>query len=247
MFNQKLKIVDILDWDTNFFGLKIAQFNDNKLNQENLKYAFKFCKQNKVRLLQFKCEASDVETIHLAEANGFHLADIRVKLKREIEPTNNQNKSLSENYKFRIASSDDIYILKQIVNNLYVHSRYYNDNNFSKSAVSNFYKIWIENSVRGKFDDIAYIVCNESLPVGFCTLKFTTNNCAKIGLFGVDKNQLGKGIGYNLLKNVLIFLEERKINNIRVTTQGTNYYAQRLYQKVGFKIEKFEIFYHCWL
>lgn len=246
MLNKNLKILNLLDWDTNFFGFRIAQLFDNKLNQDNLRDALEFCKKYKVRLLQFKCDASDIESIRLAEANNFHFVDIRMTFEKEIEFINHQNKLLFNKYKFRIAKIDDIYILKEIANNLYVHSRYYNDANFSKSVVSDFYKIWIDNSVKGKFDDIVYIICNKSLPIGFCTLSFKSNNKAKIGLFGIDKDQLGKEIGYKLLKNVLIFLAERKINNISVVTQGANYGAQRLYQKAGFKIKKNEIFYHCW-
>lgn len=244
MINKSLKI---LDWDTNFFGFKIAQFKENELNKKNLQYAFKICKKYKVRLLQFKCEAGDNDSILLAEANNFHLADIRLIFKKKIEPIKNLNTLLSKNLKFRVAKVEDKYVLKKIVSNLYVNSRFYKDINFSKTAVKNFYKTWIENSVSGKFDDFVYIVCNEDLPIGFCSLKFISSKIVKIGLFGVDKTQLGRGVGSELLKNVLFFLSKKKIKVISVTTQGTNYHAQRLYQKLGFQIEKFEIFYHCWL
>lgn len=244
MINKNLKI---LDWDTNFFGFKIAQFNEKKLNKKNLQYAFKFCKKYKVRLLQFKCEVGDNDSILLAEANNFHLADIRLIFKKKIEPIKNLNTSLSKNFKFRVAKVEDKYVLKKIVCNLYVNSRFYNDKNFSKTTVKDFYKAWIENSVHGKFDDLVYIICNEDLPIGFCSLKFISSKIVKIGLFGVDKTQLGKGVGSELLKNVLFFLSKKKIRDISVTTQGTNYHAQRLYQKLGFQIEKFEILYHCWL
>jgi ribosomal protein S18 acetylase RimI-like enzyme len=68
-----------------------------------------------------------------------------------------------------------------------------------------------------------------------------------IGLVGVHSKYSGKGLGKAVLENSLMKLKDIGINKVSVITQGRNYPAQRLYQRVGFLIEKSQVYYHLWI
>ena len=65
-------------------------------------------------------------------------------------------------------------------------------------------------------------------------------------MFGIDPTFGGEGFGVKLLESVLISLQENNFNMVKVVTQGRNIEAQRLYQRMGFRNEKMQIYYHRW-
>ena len=77
-------------------------------------------------------------------------------------------------------------------------------------------------------------------------MSYHSDQKASIGLFGIDPSYGGKGFGVILLEKVLLSLLKNEVKIVRVTTQGRNYIAQKLYQRAGFYNEKMEIYYHRW-
>jgi len=151
-----------------------------------------------------------------------------------------------EGISFRLGTEKDIPHIRRIAVDLYSHSRYTFDVNFPRDKVREFYSSWIEKAVRGTFDDLAWIICANDIPVGFCSVRYQENCEASIGLVGIDNRFAGKGLGAFVLTRTLEELESEGVKRIRVVTQGRNYAAQRLYQKVGFFIKQIEIYYHRW-
>lgn len=238
-------IVTKLDWDTNFFGFPVAQLTSNRIKEKDIVGIFEYCRKNKIRLLQFKCDAHHQPSIELAEEYGFHFADIRMTFARKLLK-NSPQPAIKDDFTFRRGLHKDVEILREVVADIYQHSRYYFDPNFPKERVQIFYQDWIEKAVLGTFDDFAWVICVSDRPVGFCTIKLLDNQEASIGLVGIDKSYMGMSLGTVLMQQVLFNLKKEGISLVKVVTQGRNYAAQRLYQNNGFLIDLLEIYYHRW-
>ena len=239
-------IIKLLEWDTNYFGFPVAQIQSRTISQNHLDEVLYFCKKNDVRLLQFKCNAHHRGSIILAEKGKFHFVDVRLTLHKTLSKLKKKKKNMLPDLSFRKGKISDISALKAIVTDLYTHSRYYFDTNFPRDDVHVFYQNWIEKSVHGQFDDLVWVLCQNNIPIGCCSVSYKSDQTASIGLFGIDPSCGGKGFGKILIEKVLFSLLEHEIKTVSVATQGRNYMAQRLYQRAGFCNEKMEIYYHRW-
>jgi dTDP-4-amino-4,6-dideoxy-D-galactose acyltransferase len=241
-----LHIVKLLEWDSKFFGFPVAQIQSNTIEEAHLDQVFSFCREHQVRLLQFKCDAHHRPSILLAEKGNFHFADVRITLHKRLTVLEGQPVPLPKKLSLREGEISDIPALKEIVTDLYSHSRYYFDTNFPRNDVHGFYQNWIEKSVRGLFDDLVWVLCQDDFPIGCCSVSHAGDQMASIGLFGINPGAAGKGFGSLLMQNVLYAMFHKNIRTVSVITQGRNYGAQRLYQRAGFYNEKMEIYYHKW-
>ena len=243
---MKSEKITLLKWDTGFFGFPIAQISQGRLNQKIMERANMFCRENQIRLLQFKCDAHHRPSILIAEENDFHFADVRMIYRQKLTEMSSSRLTLPEDFNIRLARDSDCVQLREIVRNLYTLSRYYFDTNFPREKVQKFYQDWIEKAVHGCLDDLAWVICEDEKIIGFCSVSLGKERRARIGLFGVDPSLVGQGLGSLLLQDVLVMLADRSVEQVSVVTQGRNYFAQRLYQKMGFLIDRIEIYYHRW-
>lgn len=239
-----MKNVDLLEWDSTFFEFPIAQIKPERITAEDMGGVLDFCEANKVALLQFKCDSHDRRSILTAEANGFHFADTRVILEKYLDDCTDDT-PLPDEIGFRMAIQDDIPELMDIAEHIYVHSRYHFDTNFPREKVRVFYQDWVRKAVLGQFDDLAWILCKGQTPIAFCTAKLDKPK-AIIGLVGLHPAFSGHRLGQIVVSKSLEWLCKNQINHVTVVTQGRNYPALRLYQKIGFTITKSQIYYHCW-
>ena len=122
--------VTLLDWDSKFFGFPVAQISSNRLDKKSLQEVLYFCRKNKIKLLQFKCDAHHRQSILLAEKNNFHFADVRITLTKQLCMEDCHEENLPEKISLRLAEDADILSLKEIVTDIYTNSRYYFDTNF---------------------------------------------------------------------------------------------------------------------
>ena len=243
---MELDVIKLLDWDTDFFGFPVAQVSSNRLSRNELDHVDEFCRDSGVRLLQFKCEAHHRPSVLAAEEFGFHFADVRMTYRQKLDGWPNDLRDFPKGMLFRRGTENDIDFLRDIITDLYTHSRYFFDTNFPRDRVQEFYRSWIEKAVRGEFDDLAWVISNGCQPQGFCSVAYSEEHQANIGLVGVSPSSTGQGLGGLLMRNVLTELSEYGVEEVSVVTQGRNYAAQRLYQRVGFAIDQIEIYYHRW-
>ena len=136
-----MSIINLLEWDSNYFGFPVAQIQSRTINQNHLDEALHFCDQHDVRLLQFKCDAHHRESIMLAEKGKFHFVDVRLTLLQKLSKSDDYTNNMRPNLSFRKGEISDISELKAIVTDLYNHSRYYFDTNFPRNDVHGFYHI----------------------------------------------------------------------------------------------------------
>ena len=96
---------EILDWDSAFFGFRIAKVRGDLLNQEKAIQIDRWCSQFGIRCLYFLSRLDDATTTRAAEHNGFRLVDIRMTFARVGLPVGSSNQLKYSPANFRHDSS----------------------------------------------------------------------------------------------------------------------------------------------
>lgn len=244
-YAEIFELITVLDWDTEFFGYPVAYLSSRRLTDSIMYRIEKFIQENSVKLVEYKCDCHDRRSVCIAEKNGYEFKDIRLTYERPMDCK--QDIQLGGQHEIRLAQTHDIPELLKIGDKLYQDSRYYFDKNFKMEKVDEFYRSWIEKAVLGTFDHECYTLFEKGKPVAFCTIRYGRSKIAEIGLVGVAKERSGEGLCGQLLQFVINMMMDKKIKKLMVVTQGRNYFAQRLYQKMGFMTYCTELWYHKWI
>ncbi len=228
----------LLDWDSQFFGKKIAHIDLEK--DEDYVGLEEFIGVNNVDLIQAKVEINELEKINFLEQNSFNFADLKINFYTKID----SNKRIDERIVF--AEPMDTLKITEIANDMFSHSRYYAALDvFGKDKVSRLYQTWVEKSIKGQFDDYCLICKQNETVCGFITVKeLIDQRSAQIGLIGVSDHFRNKGIASTLISAVHYLLHQKGITELKVSTQGKNIGAQNLYIKNGFLVENMQLWYY---
>lgn len=107
---------------------------------------------------------------------------------------------------------------------------------FSLLENRRFYWQWIQNAVKGEFDDLCLLSETTSGEIqGMITLR-VKENTAQVGLLAVAEQWQKQGIGYRLLMNAIAWAKSQQATKMVVTTQLSNLAAMQLYQRLNGKI-----------
>lgn len=233
-----------LDWDSDFFGVRIARLTTNRLTEEILYDTNNCCASHNIDCVYFLADSDNDETIFLAENNGFHLVDLRMTFEKPITaiPTFTAH---SNNNVTRKSEPRDIIELRQIARSNHRDTRFYFDRHFSRERCDELYATWIERSCQG-FADAVFVADDNGKASGYITCHLREGNLGQIGLVGVGPTLQGKGMGTQLVNHAINWFAEQGMKKVTVVTQGRNVIAQRLYQKSGFLTQSVQLWYHKW-
>lgn len=227
-----------LNWDSDFFGLRIARVNiqsqDCRLRLYDKKKELKqqydliylFCAEN----LRFDDESAD-------------LVDRKLIYTKQIEIYNSVSANVQEY--LEDVPTDDLYNLSIISGG---YSRFKLDKNFPDGSFEKLYRCWIEQSVNHRYADVVLCYRDNTKIVGMVTLKIDKDtSSANIGLVAVDNDCQSKGYGTQLLNAVNNYLLKNHIVTLDVATQFDNKRACAWYEKNDFKKKSLTNIYHWWL
>jgi dTDP-4-amino-4,6-dideoxy-D-galactose acyltransferase len=243
--NQETNKVIRLEWDSNFFGFSIGRIYANALTGEHLRKGLERAEKDRITFVELFCDVSDDESIDAAEQSGFHLADLRMTLKKKLDGELKDDR-LPGDLIFKKAGGDDIDRLKTMSNGLFTYSRYYRYQKFDRNQTDLMFQVWVEKSVRGEFDDELYYLSDQRDILAFCSLRYK-GNASSIGLFGINRAHRNRGLGSLILNRVFHLLYKRGVIDTEVITQGKNPGALHLYQKNGFCVAMITLSYYKWL
>ena len=232
-------ICEVLEWDSHFFGCRIARLEQSRLLQKSMQAALEWCSLNQIDCLYFAAASDDDETVAIAEANDFHLVDVRITLEVQLDAAPPKQHSV------RPFDESDLPMLTDIAAASHYDSRFYYDRRFPRPRVDDLYRIWIERSCRGWADRV-FVAESNGKPVGYVSCHLHAPDTGSIGLLAVSSDRRGARIGESLVKAALGFFFENGRANATVVTQGRNIASQRLYQRCGFITESVLWYYHRW-
>jgi dTDP-4-amino-4,6-dideoxy-D-galactose acyltransferase len=237
-------ICEFLDWDSKFFGRRIARLVVPCLTEKAIAAIDSWCCEHRIDCLYFLAGSSDQRTARLAQENGFRFVDARVTLDVRITKACGTGDSAPGTL-VRNAVEADIDALKTIARRSHRDSRFYFDGNFPVQRCDELYETWIEKSCRGWAKNVL-VATNQGEIEGYISCHVPSVGSGQIGLVGVSEKAQGKGVGRELLINAIRWFWEEGVEVASVATQGRNVRAQRLYQRCGFATRSVELWFHRW-
>ncbi|MCW2488211.1 dTDP-4-amino-4,6-dideoxy-D-galactose acyltransferase [Candidatus Symbiopectobacterium sp. NZEC127] len=213
-----------LAWESDFFALPSARlsFSDDAP-------ALTPAALNVYAVVQAKVSASDLATVDALSAAGFQLAESEVDF---CLPIDSGEVALPA---WRVADTADIAPLREAAARVFSHSRF-RAPWYRMTDSGRFYAQWVENAVRGTFDDVCLIALNaQGAPLGWVTLRQTQADRARIGLLAAWPGASG-GVGMPLMALARHWCQQRHVAHLWVSTQLGNTRALRLYQRCGAQI-----------
>lgn len=227
-----MKFMEIkrLDWDSEFFNLKVGEINYDKnlQGQNSADYDLIYILSNEDFQLNLDCFE-----------NSF--SETKVNFIKTLEANGDASKFIFEFDKVAI-DKQQLYLLAYESGK---NSRFLLDTKFDENHFKKLYQTWIDNSINKKFADGVLVYFEENILKGFVTYK-TNNVTASVGLIAVDNNYQGKGIGAKLLQNLENLLYQKKITQLTIPTQLTNIQACSFYTKQGYSIKDKTFIKHYW-
>lgn len=225
-----ISMVKKLDWDSNFFNLKVGE-----IVVEEYKSTFDTASFD----LLYVYGKKEFELIIHQFENTF--SEVKVKYCKKIFTKNINSNNIFSIHDVKI----DIQDLYQLAFESGKSSRFLLDNKFDDNKFKELYKAWIENSISKKIADdiLVYIEKNELL--GFVSYKIS-NEKASVGLIAVNPNHQGNKIGGKLLAKLENVLLDKNINEIIIPTQLANIQAFNFYKKQNYSIIETIYIKHYW-
>ena len=125
-------------------------------------------------------------------------------------------------------------------------SRFALDKRFCNNEFERLYRTWVERSVTQEIAYKTLTVLVGGEPTGIITLSRNGDHESSIGLFSVDSEHRGQGIGKSLLKAADTLSCKRGDSQLTVATQGKNIAACEVYQRFGFELISETYIYNYW-
>lgn len=232
-----------LNWDSEFFGLRIAKVNQNQLDRSIMAEILSWCEQNRIDCLYLLADSKHQDTIRLAEDNRFRLVDLRMSMRCQID-SNLIAEEPASDVIIRPVEARDISRLRSIARSSFTLTRFYSDGCFPRQKCDELYDVWITRSCEG-FADHVLVAIHKNIPHGFITLHLKPG-IGEIGIIGVKQETRRFGIGRSLVRSALSWYHHQGIQQVNVATQGKNYRAQNFFQHNGFDVYNMHIWYHKW-
>jgi len=235
-------MIQILDWDSQFFGHRIGRITQDFLDEPSLVAINQFVEVNQLECVFFLSQLDNDVTVQLAERENFHLVDLRITLHI---PNLNALEFPEPNLPIEDAGVADIPALRLIAAENHTLSRFFTDTHFPRPKCRELYATWVEKAVRDPNTRVfTWRAGGEAC--AYVTAKICPESCGEIDLVGVAPQYQGRGLGPQLIVQALRYFQHQKINRVTTVTQGRNAHALKLYQKCGFSIASIALWYHKW-
>jgi dTDP-4-amino-4,6-dideoxy-D-galactose acyltransferase len=230
----------LLDWDTEFFGMPVARVTEPDLTPRQLAVVLGELKTSGVKLVYWpasrECDAGVVRQFGglLADRKTTFCMDLRgISLVPAdgVEPFT-PSMSVQQLEALAVQSSE--------------HSRFTVDPRIPREKCEALFRVWIQRSLNQEVAEEVLVVREGDRVVGMVTLGNKAGR-GDIGLIAVDQQQRGKRHGERLVRAAQGWFAGNGYECGQVVTQGRNLAACGLFRKCGYAVEKVEYFYHFWL
>ena len=237
---------EILTWDTEFFGFRIARIKEHRLEARQLQVMLDWCQEQAVKCLYFLADADDPLTARLVEDAGFRQVDVRMTFERRLQAGEVFPEAAT--LTIRTHQPDDVPVLQAIARVTYTTTRFYFDTGFPRERCDALYDLWVKQSCEDGYAEQVLVTEVEDKPVGYitCHLCGAQKQEGQIGLVGISPQAQGRGAGQALVERSLTWFAAQGVKRVEVVTQARNIRAQRLYQRCGFVTCSAQLWFHKW-
>lgn len=241
---NKHSLFQILDWDSQLFGYKVAKINTPNLESDKLKKLLSELSRINIRLVYWFVDPKNEISNKAAEYDDGLLVDSKITYIIDID--NYHSRAIDHQHIFSYTLKS---LNKQLLSLAFQsgsYSRFKLDKNFMRNEYNKLYTIWIEKSLSGEIAKDIIVYVKNNLEIGLITLEIKGNH-GLIGLLAVDKKYQGKSIGKQLINAALIKFKAMGIKKVKVVSQKKNIIACKFYERNGFIQENVQNVYHFWL
>lgn len=226
-----------LEWDSEFFGLQIGRV-DLHTNEEATELLAQRAELQKQFDLLYIFDPNDVGLAF----DDASLVDEKIYYGKLCEPRM-QYQEVS--YYRDAVPSVDLYHLALVSGEF---SRFRIDKQFPEGSYERLYTRWVENACpkEGTNKQILLIHNAEHVAKGMITIDHD-GELGHIGLSAVDTDTQRQGIGTKIMSTLDGYLYDQGVKRLEVSTQKTNTFACKWYEKNGFTIQSRTKIYHWWL
>jgi dTDP-4-amino-4,6-dideoxy-D-galactose acyltransferase len=240
-----------LDWDSAFFGRRIARVQGAGLDRSKMRRVADFVRTESIDCLYYLVDDGDLESIEIAEEGGFRCMDVRVTRERSLADLSPDGPADVDSFR-----EGDLSALQAIARSSHGATRFYHDPGFPRERCDALYERWITNSCTASCtatptaekgaEEGVLVVREDGEAVGYVTCESESASTGRIGLIAVAENHRGRGFGELLVKGSLAWLARKGHERVRVVSQARNAESGRLYERLGFVTIKQERWYHFW-
>lgn len=233
----------ILDWDSDFFGLKVARIVAPRLSTQELSETLSALRQQQVQLAYWST-GRELEADAIARLNGV-LADRKTTFAidlRSLDFTTTIPADTVEPFTDSMSVPD----LESLAIQSGEYSRFAVDPNFPNEKFVALYKAWINRSLRKEIASEVLLIRDGDRIAGMVTLG-EKNGRGDIGLIAVGSLYRGRKYGETLVRAAQRWFVAQGYAYGQVVTQGANTPACNLYKRCGYSVEQVENFYHFWM
>ena len=228
-----------LEWDSRHFGIPIARLSSaTELLPANLEAAARAG----IRLAYWSCAPEETSLNDAAIRLGGVQVDSKCIYERQLS-FSGQVRAESGDDDPRLNDRDALVALALQSGEL---SRFRLDPFIPAGAWRRLYETWIIRSLNHEIANAVLIERAQDRPVAMITLA-CDGATGEIGLFAVDAGQRGRGVGRRLLERALAWFGNAGCERVRVSTQGANAGARRVYERSGFVLAEQTNVYHFWI
>lgn len=244
-------ILEVLPWDTEFFGYKVAKLSavvplqkapDNREYElhETVGAIAQTAREHQVRYLFSAVDPRDLSLIRALCENGFALIETRVYYHRSLG-----NYAYPERFAVRPATSADIPSLSQAAEVMVnTYDRFHADPFIRREDANRLMREWVRASIDNGFADIT-IVPEATKPTAFCTVKYLHQHWQTWGLKLAQPvlsavSPEFKGWYSKIISEVSFHLKEIGATHAYMATQVTNKAVVSVWEKLGYRFGKAE-------
>jgi dTDP-4-amino-4,6-dideoxy-D-galactose acyltransferase len=236
-----------LQWDTDFFGYRIARILSSRLTPELTAQIEAWSQKNAIQCLYLQAESNDPQTILLAEKHGYSLVEVRLTFERNLKDWDPATRAkATQEVAIRAGCPEDIPAIQDVAQNSYVDSRFYFDQHFGEQEWQRYYRAWAEKSFSGGAE-MLLVAEKDGEVLGFITgVIVNEGKECQYELTGVRESARRFGVGQELFRSGMDWCVQHGIPYIWVMTQGRNVTTQRMIQRHGFLTRSCHLYYHKW-
>lgn len=232
-----------LDWDSDFFGIKVVQIIPPQLSARELADLLAELKSRQAGLVYWPADREWDEAV-IKSLRG-NLTDRKTTFAIRFgsaHPDGIVSADIVEPFTDAMPVAD----LEGLAIQSGGYSRFAIDPKLPRERFIALYKLWMIRSLRKEIADEVLVIREGGRVVGMVTLGEKQGR-GDIGLIAVDRAFRRTGHGEKLMRAAHTWFTAHGYDYGQVITQGRNTPACNLYTKCGYSVERVEYFYHFWL